>query len=509
MTRSAKVTILATSLFLMACSACMQSHAAEVVDIGSRLELMVDDRLIERLDGGAELQLHCPTPREVAIVHDEPWEGNNTAYHTVIQDGDVYRMYYRASQMDLTNDKLKFTHPQMICYAQSKDGIVWEKPKLGLFEFNGSKDNNIIWTGKGCHNFAPIKDANPDCPDEAKYKALGGLPGEGGLYAFQSADGIHWKMIRPTPVITTGAFDSQNLAFWDVVTGQYRVYLRDFREGRESRRERDIRTATSPDFLNWSESNYLEYTDGRKTQLYTNQITPYYRAPHVFLGFPTRYVVGRGLLTPLNEKLARVGHRYGHDYTDGGFMTSRDGRTFHVWGEAFLRPGPVARGRWLYGGNYQNWGLVETEMEASPEGIASLLGDVNTREISLYATEGGWLGKANQMRRYTSRIDGFVSVNAPATGGQMVTVPFTFQGKQLKLNYATSAAGEIRVEIQNESQAAVPGFSLDDCPVIYGDTIDGVVSWKNGPDVSSLAGKPVRLRLELKDADLFSFRFSD
>ena len=503
MTRTVLAAFVLAGPVLTVCLTDSTLKAAEVVDIGSRLEVLVDDRMIERLEGGAELQLHRPIPREVAIVHDEAWEGNNTAYHTVIQDGDVYRMYYRGSQMDLTNDKLKFVHPQLICYAQSRDGIVWEKPKLGLFEFEGSKENNIIWTGKGCHNFAPMMDANPDCPPEAKYKGLGGLPGEGGLYAFQSADGIHWEMMREEPVITTGAFDSQNLAFWDSVTGEYRVYLRDFREGR------DIRTASSADFLKWSESEYLKYTDGRKTELYTNQIVPYYRAAHVYLGFPTRYVASRGLLTPLNEKIARAHPRYGNDYTDGGFMTSRDGRTFHVWGEAFLRPGPVARGRWLYGGNYQNWGLVETEMEASPEGVASLLGEVDTREISLYATEGGWVGKANQMRRYTLRIDGFVSVQAPITGGQMVTVPLTFDGKELQVNYATSAAGGVRVEIQNEQGEAVPGFALEDCPVIFGDAIEGTVSWKNGPDVGSLAGKPVRLRFELKDADVFAFQFCD
>jgi hypothetical protein len=493
-------------LVLLACvglSSLSVCHAIEPIEVGSRLQLMVDDHLVDKLSGKADLQLHRPIPRQVAIVHDEPWEGNNCAYHTVIQDDGIYRMYYRGTCFDLTGDKLRHTHDAVVCYAESKDGVDWTKPKLGLFDFDGSKENNIVWKGKGSHNFAPVKDANPDCSPQAKYKALGGLPGEGGLFAFKSSDGIRWSLLDEKPVITKGAFDSQNLAFWDTTRHEYRVYFRVFREGR------DINTATSADFLNWTEPVLLEYTDGRKTQLYTNQVTPYYRAPHVFLGFPTRYVDGRGLLTPLNEKLARSHPRYGNDYTDGGFMSSRDGTTFHVWGEAFLRPGPVKQGRWLYGGNYQNWGIVETEMEPAPEGIAGLLGPGSTKELSIYSSEGGWLGTANRMRRYTLRIDGFVSVNAPMSGGEVVTKPLRFDGRHLEINYATSAAGSIRVELQTDQGEPIPGFALADSCEIFGDQIQRTVSWKEGDDVSRLAAKPIRLRLVMKDADLYSFRFSD
>ncbi len=490
-------------LTLLACLGLMLPSiglASGPIDIGSRLELMVDDHLIAELGGNAELRLHRPTPREVAIVHDAPWEGNNCAYHTVIQDDNVYRMYYRGTNFDMTNDKIRETHEAVVCYAESKDGIHWTKPSLGLVEFADSKKNNIIWKGKGSHNFAPIKDTNPACPPEAKYKALGGLPGEGGLFAFRSPDGIHWSLLSEKPVITKGAFDSQNLAFWDSVLGKYRVYFRVFRDGR------DINTATSDDFLQWTEPLMLSYTDGRKTQLYTNQVTPYDRAPHMLLGFPTRYIASRGLLTPLNEKIARAHPRYGNDYTDGGFMSSRDGTTFHVWAEAFLRPGLVKRGRWMYGGNYQNWGIVETEMEAAPEGVAPLLGPGTTKELSIYATEGGWLGKANRMRRYTLRLDGFASVGAPMSGGEFVTKPLRFDGKHLAINYATSAAGSVRVELQTEQGEPIPGFTLAESQDIFGDQVERTVGWKAGGDVGQLAGTPVRLRFVLKDADLYAFR---
>ena len=124
------------------------------------------------------------------------------------------------------------------------------------------KQNNIIWEGAGSHNFALFKDQNPDCKPDERYKALGS--GDGGLYAFASADGIHWSLTKDEPVITKGAFDSQNLAFGDTVRGEYREYHRDFRE------ERDIRTGTSKDFLNWSEPVWLEYLPARISELYTN-----------------------------------------------------------------------------------------------------------------------------------------------------------------------------------------------------------------------------------------------
>lgn len=388
---------------------CPPAPAAQPVRVGSRLELLVDDGLIDKMTG-ARRKLHRPIPCEVAIVHDNPWEGNSSGYHTVFQDGNLYRMYYRGLQMDLTGDKLKYPHRQVICYAESKDGIRWTRPELGLIEFNGSAKNNIIWDGLGSHNFAPFKDANPNCPPAARYKALGGAKNEGGLYAFQSADSIRWSLMSDKPVVTDGYFDSQNLAFWDSVSGQYREYHRDFRDGR------DIKTSTSKDFLHWTKPAFLEYTGGRLTQLYTNQITPYYRAPHILLGFPTRYIAGRGLLTPFNERIARVSKRFGTDYTDGGFMTSRDGKTFTVWPEAFIRPGPLRPGQWMYGANYQNWGIVETRspIPNAPD------------ELSIYASEGGWVGDGNRMRRYTLRIDGFVSVNASMNGGWFVTRPLVF-----------------------------------------------------------------------------------
>ena len=486
-------------LVLLALQLCLWAAAAEPVQVGSRLELLIDDSLVEKWKGDAGLRMHHPTPREVVMVHDAPWEGSGCGYHTIFKDGDLFRMYYKAWHLDVGDGKLVQGHGCFGAYAESRDGIRWTKPNLGLFEFKGSKKNNLVWVGAGSHDFTPFKDPNPACKPEARYKAVGC---GGKLLAFQSADGIHWSaMNRGKPVITKGAFDSQNLAFWDGERQEYRAYFRGFRSGK-----RDILTATSQDFIHWTDPVWLKYPGAAREQLYTNQIAPYYRAPHLLIGFPTRYI-DRGwspsmhaLSEPEHRKLrAKASRRYGTALSEGLLMSSRDRVTFHRWAEAFLRPGPRTKGNWKYGDNYIGWHVIET---------ASALADA-PNELSLYATEGYWTGAQSELRRYTLRMDGFVSAEAPMSGGELVTKPIVFAGGQLVLNVATSAAGSVRVEIQDAQGKSLPGHSLKECAEVFGDSIEHVVTWKAGDDVSALAGQPVRLRFALKDADVYAFRFRE
>jgi len=431
------------------------------MDIGSRLELFVDDWLIERMSGLA-LELHRPTPREVAISFDAPWEGECSAYVTVMKDDDRYRMYYRGC-----HEK----GPEVTCYAESNDGITWTKPSLRLHEFKGSKDNNIIWTGPGTHNFAPFKDTNPVARSEQRYKALAGGP----LIALASADGVHWAKIREQPVITKGAFDSQNLAFYDNTRGIYHAYFRGFKDG-----VRHILHATSTDFLNWTEPEWLDFGNTPLEHLYTNATTPYFRAPHVFLAFPKRFVTSRHAI----KEHPHPG------VSDGVFMTSRDGVHFdRRFMEAFIRPGPDPN-NWTQRSNMTAWGVVPTA----------------PGEISIYASEH-YYHPTCRLRRQTLRTDGFASVHATYAGGDFVSKPLTFQGKELVMNYATSAVGSIRVELRDSYDKPIPGFALNDAPEIYGDELERVVTWKAGSDVSKLSGQPVRLRFVMKDADLYSIRF--
>lgn len=516
------------------------------IDIGSRLELMVDDHLVGQLAGGARRRLNRPVPQDVALRLDAPWEGNACGGFTVFEDDGRYRMYYRGQNFEYNSGELGSARGKQICYAESADGIHWEKPELGLVEFDGSTKNNILMDAEKILNgmFSPFRDGNSACSADARYKAFALLQkgDERGLWAYGSPDGIQWAVMSEGPVITEGLLDTQNLAFWDGAQGEYRAYHRnEFRlpqtgeepygahavqesadapsagsqglpggdEGglRGSRYGRDILTATSSDFIHWTDSIYVNYSEGRPSELYTNQIAPYYRAPHVLLGFPTRYVE-RGWSEPL-EALPEVEHRrmragiserYGTALTDGMFMSSRDGYNFSLWPESFIRPGLRPRDNWTYGDNFQNWGIVTTPsaMAGAPE------------ELSFYVREGYWRDGTSILRRYTLRVDGFASVQAPLSGGELVTKPFIFAGSELILNFSASAAGSIGVELlRDQMNTPVEGFSLEDCVEVLGDDLERVVRWKDGRELGGLAGTPVRLRFVLRDADLFSFRFQE
>jgi len=101
-----------------------------------------------------------------------------------------------------------------------------------------------------------------------------------------------------------------------------------------------------------------------------------------------------------------------------------------------------------------------------------------------------------------------VSASAGWKGGQLLTKPLVFDGTALEINFSTSAAGSLRIEIQDKQGTPIDGFRLSDCPVMFGDTIDRRVTWTGGAALSAIAGKPVRVCFELKDADLYSFRFT-
>ncbi|MCA9024058.1 MAG: hypothetical protein KDA86_02475 [Planctomycetaceae bacterium] len=446
------------------------SHAAEPVEIGARLEPLFDGFLIEEMTGDVALKVHQPVPQEVVFVTDKPWEGNTCAYYSIFQDGDLYRMYYRGSHFD--EQTRKATHREVTCYAESTDGINWTKPELGLFEFEGSKANNIILDGLGTHCFVAFKDMNPDCDPQAKYKGISrGRPeGKKGLYVFQSPDGIRWELMADEPVITEGAFDSQNLAFWDAVTGQYVDYHRYFANG-----VRAISMCTSDDFLHWTEPVPLTYPGQPHQHLYTNAIRPYPRAPHIRIGFPTRFL-------PEHEQVEPV------------FMSSRDGLTFHRFNDAVIpQSAPEDRD-----GNRSNY---------MTNGLLSLPG--NDREYSVYATEAYYTGPDSRVRRFTYRVDGFASAHAGTDGGTLTTKPLTFDGSKLVINYAAGEAGNVQVELLQEDGTPAPGYELAAAPSLTGDEIAQAVTWTGKDNVSELKGKPVQIRFHLKNADLYSLRFQD
>lgn len=453
--------------------------SADTIDIGSRRELFVDSFLIGKLTGDARQVLHQPEPKEMVLATGEPWEGNVSAYFTFLQDGDEFRAYYRGAHYDTV--KKVMTHREVTCVATSRDGIHWTKPELNIYDFEGSKKNNICWDGIGTHCFTPFIDRNPSTKRSERYKAISRgrfvkgdfvtpkrQQGTVGLYTFSSPDGLHWKRASEGPVITSGAFDSQNLAFWDAKRKKYVCYSRLFIDG-----VRSIQFCESSDFVNWTTPVKLTYVASPNEHLYTNAIRPYFRSPSYYIGFPTRYLPANSRVEPL-------------------FMSSRDGTTFQRWPEAII-PESAPKDR---AGNRSNY---------AANGLLFLPNDPT--HMSIYGTEAYYEGFDSRVRRFSYRVDGFVSVQAGGQGGTLLTKPFTFTGKRLRLNCQTRDGGSVKVTVTDAAGKPIKDFSGKAGVPIRGDFVDQVVSWKQGTDVNALSGKVIRLRFELKNADLYSLRF--
>jgi hypothetical protein len=443
-----------------------QPGERKAYEIGDRLELFVDDFLVDGMTGGVERRLHHPVPREVVLRLDQPWEGDTCAYFVVLRDGDTVRMYYRGSSE---------TGGQVCCLAESSDGIAFERPNVGLFEFGGSTENNIVWQGQAAHNFTPYLDAKPGVPADERYKAMGYSHTGKGLGVFASPDGLRWRELLDHPAITEGAFDSQNVAFYDPLRGLYVDFHRKVRDG-----VRDVMTCTSEDFRTWTDPVFVEYADSRKEHLYTNGIIPYPRAPHIYVGLPARFVPSR---TKHPEHIAP-------GISDAVLMSSRDGLSFERWEEAFIRAGAEPE-VWTDRNNYPAWGMIETA----------------PGELSVYWTEH-YRHPTMRLRRGTIRTDGFVSLHAGGDPGEVLTRPLIFSGDRLVVNYATDAVGWLRFELCEADGTPIEGFSLADSELLFGNEIEHEVSWRGGGDVSALAGRPVRLRVRLENADLYSLRFA-
>ena len=467
------------------------SLAEQPVDIGDRRELFVDDLLIGKLDG-TRLKLH--QPKLLPAVSPPRPSGH---YATVFKDGDKFRLYYRGDKvpgMHWRDGWGAYHENEVTLYAESKDGYHWTEPNLGVYQIDSMPKGNVVLdvsddTFLVTHNFSPFIDLRPGVPAAEKYKALGGgrYPAEnwaswstpteradlrqkygpGGLRAFASPDGIHWSPMSNQPVLSEeiGNYDSQNVAFWSEAEQKYVCYYRWFSKG-----YRGVRRSISDDFVTWSEPVDMQANQPGE-HLYTSGTQPNYRAPHLYIALATRFQARRGSITDV----VFMSTRPGSDHYDRPFK------------EALIRPG-LGPGGWGNRSNYVAWNAVPT----------------SDTEMSMYMYGGG---------HYTLRHDGFISVHAGFDEGEFITRPLRFDGKSLEINYSTSAAGMIRVEILDaETDATIPGFTLDDSVKIYGDEISRTVKWTRGDDVtadlSQLAGQAIKLRFVMNEADLYSIKFN-
>lgn len=461
------------------------TSAAEVIDLGSRREMFVDKFLIEKMNG-AQLKMHEPHREGIALKFDKPWEGGWSCYVTVIKEGEKYRMFYRGLPIATKDGSAN----EVVCYAESKDGAHWIKPSLGLFEVQGTHDNNVIWTNAPyASDFCPFLDDRPDVPDDEKYKAVAGYL-KIGLHGFKSPDGIHWQKLQKEPLFTQGAFDSQNVVFWSATEQQYVCYFRTYKKF-EGKGCRWISRTTSKDFRHWATPVEMDFGDTPPEEFYTNGTQPYFRAPHIYIALAKRFFQNKVAVSSEQAKSLVDDPKYRVASSDSIFMTTRGGNRYErTFMEAFIRPGPTLND-WIARDNTPALGVVPA----------------NDREMFVYRVSH-YAQPSVHLALYRMRTDGFISVNAPYSGGEFLTKPFKFSGAKLEINFSSSAAGGVRVEIQDENGKPFSGYVLTDCPEMLGDEIARTVAWSQGVGIKNLAGKTIRLRFMMKDADLYSLKFN-
>lgn len=482
-----KRSILTLMILVLSLSGSAQT-VGTVADIGSRRELMVDDRLIDQQDN-LELRLNAPRDEGPVLSFDKPWEGAFSAYVTVIHHEGTYQLYYRG----LAKASPGVQRMSRTCYAESRDGIHWTKPELGRVTIGGSTANNVILSDTSdtfTHNFCPFYDHRTDVDPERQYKALGGTE-KSGLIAFVSADGIHWQRLQEEPVITEGLFDSQNVSFWSAAESTYVCYFRSW-TGEGYSGYRTVSRCTSPDFIHWSEPVEMTYGNTPAEHIYINQTHPYFRAPHIYVATAARFLPDRQILTREQALSVGVDSTYKlKGCSEAVLMTSRGGNRYdRTFMGGLIRPG-IGLENWVPRSNYPALNVVPTD----------------STHMSLYLTQN-YAQDSAHLHRYSLRLDGFASLHAPYAGGSWTSVPLLFTGDRLSLNMATSAAGSIRVELRDSRGKALPGFKLKACTPIIGNELDRTVVWKGNPDLSAWAGVPVRIHMELVDADLYAFQFT-
>jgi hypothetical protein len=430
--------------------------------------LLLDGRVVQRVENArlavGRVQKH---PRNPLFGEDRPWEPRfDNLYANVLYDAKagVYRCWYSPFIVDdaasATPHDERSQHPYRpgrremgVCYAESRDGLTWEKPLLGLVEFQGSKANNLVLRGPhGAGVFRDLRETDP----ARRYKMFH----EGQAVRF-SSDGLHWSAPVPCPGIVPMA-DTHNNAFWVSELQRYVCITRLWADG-----QRLVGRTESPDFTHWIKG--VEVLRGNpQHQIYA---MPVFRYADVWLG------------------LAMVLH-VASDRVDCELAWSADTLRWQRIepGKALIPNGDVR-------GSY-DWGCV----------YAAATPICRTGQVQLYyggsnGSHGGW--RDGFFCLATLRPDGFagyqpVDAARPAT---VVTRPLAWSGKPLRVT-ADAAGGAVRVSLVDAAgRALAVGQSIE------ADVTDAAVRF--GAGAETCVGKQISLRIEFTRAKVYSFAFAD
>jgi len=484
-------------------------QAQDVREIGGNKQLFIDEEMVASMEGVA-FTLN-PARRAGPVLHaDRPWEPTGLGYVTVLHDGEKFRMWYDSWYW---HPDIKGHWMDRVSYAESADGIHWEKPILGQYEFNGSTDNNLISIGfcGYAHGGTVFIDPNAASPDE-RYKMIFGdfyrvYPYEGcpqhtTISGATSADGVTWHSLD-TPhglLFPSGGTDTQNVCFWDPYIEKYVAYTRVnvYREDEDGNAyrpaSRRIGRSESDVYREFPRSVEIAAPDEDDPGgewgcgLYNSAATIYPWAPGVYLFFPSV-------------------HHYDNGLCEITFASSRDGITLdRRFRQRYVPLDPAAPrlGDQIGYNGYMGPGMVRVGDELWMYGM-----EHETPHISR------WYGRRIEgaIHRYVQRLDGFVSLDAAGKPGTVTTKPFVLRGGRLEINADATLAppnepGEpgssIIVEVLD-----LDGTVLATSEPIHGDGVALTPTWRDGADLTAHIGSPVQLRFTLDMAKLYAFQIAD
>ena len=492
----------------------LETPKEKPISIGSERQLFIDDRLIESLEGASQTlnppEKHPANPILSRGRDDDPtWDsGMPISFSSVLYDEreQLFKMWYGLHSGSGGDEA------SVLCFATSVDGLQWQKPKLGLFEYRGTKENNILLphSGLACGVFKDLRET-----DLSKQYKMIHMWHDYKVYASYSSDGLRWTPYNDGQAVflEPPGHDSHMIAYWDEGLGKYVAIIRD-RTGRisdvrsglvsdevgrqgwrklwdskgnrspENHSIRRVAQIESDDFIHWTNYRVIHGPDKddplNRDQFYNMEVMPYEG-------------LRLGLMTVFS---------YDPDYCRGAVQLtySRDGRHWHRagnrdvflplssrvgdfdWGSIYPLQRPFVHDDeiWIY---YNGYGVDHNL--TPPPGVDDFPNGIGLAKL---------------------RVDGFVSVDAGETGGTLTTKPLTFTGERLIVN-ANATHGHVTVEFLDASGRPIVGYGEPECDAIKGDSLRHTVTWKGKADISRLEGTVVKLRFSLRKAKLYSFSF--
>ena len=457
---------------------------------GGQKYLALDSRIIDRKEG-VRLSLGAvhKDPHNPLFIADKPWEPRfDNLYANVLFDEQekTFKCWYNPFIQDevfTSTPKSKRVSPYRpgkremgVCYAVSRDGLAWTKPELGIIEFGGSTQNNLV--GLAAHGVGVFRD--PRDPDPARrYKmffkahppgllSLVQQRGSSGQFAARfSPDGVHWSEHVELPGIDAPG-DTHNNAFWAPELNKYVGITRMRAPGWG----RIVGRTESADFLHWTKA--VEALRSLPEESVHRQVyaMPVFRYANVYLGLAMMFDTDTGVV-------------------DCELTWSPD--TVR-WERVCPRTPLIPRGPQ---GSYDSGCIYAAAYPVSYQG-----------ELRLYyagsnGTHGSWRDGFFCLARL--RPDGFAGLEPaePGTKGTVITQPLRCSGKQLRVS-ADAAGGSMRVGILDDDR-----FRLERCEPVRADVTDAPVRWRGGQSLVPLKGRDIRLQVELRSAKLYSLGFSD